>query len=557
MTSIVKATKQILSRCRFFWCLYLYLFFLSQPFAGLAQAGVDPVAALANFLQRGDCPSSIVLAKQILTRYPYGTVEAAQANLALGSCYLRAKRWSAAQRVLRLARPLPGRTAQTRRRLEEFAAERERDESRSMGTATTNSSWHPVAAQPYWQPPAPIIMPPLEPSNGKGKQRPLQRPSPAPVKAPKPPGPSTSFSITPALSYFRTYTSSDYSGLKQGNGSAGKSVSKITAQGRSETPMAYAGGDMLALSLPIELDYTQEASHGDAVSFVRADEAATTVAGTVTSSGAATNNFNTTATPALTLPLSSSIELKGAYRFSLTLPDFMDANKKSSHKPSASLDAEAGGWKVSAGVSYEERFGSSAESTESSTALNGSVSYGAGVQTWTLALARTNTEVPLNLRIAGNTAANTNASLTGKFGSDSGDFKLVGTYNAYDRFDGILISIPATAMELLGAVDVPFGVFTLGGSFSWASQSDFEQSFKIKDDSGTEVENKTSAEGSQIKFGGNFKVIAVKWLAIGISYSYQSTDYTITNPVVQKNFLIKNADLITTTVFSASIFREF
>ncbi len=537
------------------FCLVAVLNFVV---GGNVIAAPDPMVAMQNALQRGDCPFAISQARQILSHYPSGTVEAAQANLTIGSCLLRAKRWSAAQRALRLARPLSGRAAQTRRRLEKFAAEREREESRSFGSGTTNSVWNPVAAQPYWQAPAPVVMP-VGPAYGKAPQT---RPGPRPAAAKVARGPGSastvnSFSITPATTYNRVDSYKSYSGLMETSGYSMTTETKVTAQARSESPLAYAGGDALALSLPVELNYVQSSGSDETTSFSRASDLATTISGTVTEKGRGSKEFLTTATPGVTVPLGKDIEFEGSFLYSLTLPNFKPVGKSSQRAPKVSLDLEAGLWKASGSVSYDERLNSSDARTQSSSILSGNLSYAAGVQTWTLAATRTDTDVPVELRNDSISAANTSASLTAKIGGESADYKLTGSYSAYERFPGLVFKAPAATMKISGDVDVPFGVFSLGGNFSYGSLSDYVRSYTIKDETGGEVSYLIAANGTQTQFGGKFKVTAFKWLAFAIAYSNTTTDYTTNNPLVHKLFLKDNESAAARTTVSAALSREF
>lgn len=531
--------------------------FLNFTLGGQAIAAPDPTVAMQNALQRGDCAFAISQASQILSQYPFGTAEAAQANLTLGTCLLRAKRWSAAQRALRLARPLSGRAAQTRRRLEKFAADREQEETRSFGSGTTNSLWSPVAAQPYWQAPAPVVMP-VEPGYGKGKVP--QSPRPSPVKPAKPAKPEEKlrgFSITPAATYKRVDSYKSFSGLSEVGDNATTTESKVTAQVRSESPMAYAGGDALALSLPLELNYAQNSGNNEIISFSRASDTATTVSGNVKDTGTASKVFTTTATPAVTVPLGKDIEFEGSFLYTLDLPDFKTDKKKSRRVPKGTLELEAGAWKASGAASYEEKLDSSDARTQGSSIFSGKLSYAAGVQTWTLDAKRTDTAVPVTLRDESVAAANTSASLTAKIGAESAEYKLIGSYVAYERFPGVILKAAGTTMKISGDVDVPFGVFSLGGNFSYGSLSDYVSSITIKDESGGDVTYQLAANGTQTQFGGKFKVTAFKWLALSMAYTYTTTDYTTNNPLLQKEFLKKNESMATSTTVSAALSREF
>ncbi len=530
---------------------------LNFPLGGQAIAAPDPTVALQNALQRGDCAFAISQARQILSQYPFGSAEAAQANLTLGTCLLRAKRWSAAQRALRLARPLSGRAVQTRRRLEKFAADREQEENRSFGSGTTNSLWSPVAAQPYWQAPAPVVMP-VEPGYGKGKVP--QSPRPSPVKPAKPAKPEEKlrgFSITPAATYKRIDSYKSFSGLSEVGDNATTTESKVTAQARSESPMAYAGGDALALSLPLELNYAQNSGNNEIISFSRASDTATTVSGNVKDKGTNSKVFTTKATPAVTVPLGKDIEFEGSFLYTLDLPDFKTDKKKSSRVPKGTLELEAGAWKASGAASYEEKLDSSDARTQGSSIFSGKLSYAAGVQTWTLDAKRTDTAVPVTLRDESVAAANTSASLTAKIGGESAEYKLIGSYVAYERFPGVILKAAGTTMKISGDVDVPFGVFSLGGNFSYGSLSDYVSSITIKDESGGDVTYQLAANGTQTQFGGKFKVTAFKWLALSMAYTYTTTDYTTNNPLLQKEFLKKNESMATSTTVSAALSREF
>ncbi len=515
------------------------------------QSLQDPVTAMNAALQRGDCAGASGLARQILARNKYGTVEAAQANLALGSCLLRAKRWSAAQRFLRLARPLPGRAAQTRRRLEKFAADREREESRSAGLSNSNSSWNPVGAQPYWQPP--VVMP-VEPAYGKVPQKPRM----IPEKTAKPSGVSNSFSVTPALNYSRSDSYKSFSGLSQSSGVRTTTENNVNIQARTESPMAYAGGDSLALSLPVELAYNQSTSAGDTVSFKRNSDTATTVFGEVSGRGSSSKEFSLSATPSVTVPVTGNIEVEGSFLYRLSLPDFETAGKQTQRSPSGAVDFEFGSWKASAGVAYDERLNSSDERESGTTTLRGNLSWASSGQTLTLAADQNNASVPEGSRSAGIAAAATNASFTAKFGSESADYKISGNYRAQDAFPDAGLDAPGQQISGLGDVEVPFGVFSIGGAFTYSNLSDIVQKFTVKDsNSGDDVTYMVVAQGGQMKFDGRFKVTAFKWLSLGVAYSYVTTDYQTNNPVVDKDFRRKFEDLSTTTVVTASIFREF
>ncbi len=530
---------------------------LNFPLGGQAIAAPDPTVAMQNALQRGDCAFATSQATQILSQYPFGTVEAAQSNLTLGTCLLRVKRWSAAQRALRLARPLSGRAAQTRRRLEKFAADREQEENRSFGSGTTNSLWSPVGAQPYWQAPAPVVMP-VEPGYGKGKAP--QSPRPSPVKPAKPAKPEEKlrgFSITPAATYKRIDSYKSFSGLSEVGDNATTTESKVTAQVRSESPMAYAGGEALALSLPLELNYAQNSGNNEIISFSRASDTATTVSGNVKDEGKNSKVFTTKATPAVTVPLGKDIEFEGSFLYTLELPDFKTDKKKSSRVPKGTLELEAGAWKASGAASYEEKLDSSDARTQGSSIFFGKLSYAAGVQTWTLDATRTDTAVPVTLRDEKVSAANTKASLTAKIGGDSAEYKLTGFYSAHERFPAVVLKAPGTTIKISGDVEVPFGVFSVGGICSYGSLSDYVSNITIKDESGGDVTYQLAANGTQIYFGGRFKVTAFKWLALSTVYEYTTTDYTTNNPLLQKEFLKKNESMETKTTVSAALSREF
>jgi|GEM_PF-2431827 len=515
---------------------------------------LDPVVGMNAALQRGDCAGATGVARQILARNKYGTVEAAQANLALGSCLLRAKRWSAAQRALRLARPLPGHAAQTRRRLEKFAADREREESRSAGLSNSNSSWNPVGAQPYWQ--APVVMP-VDPAYGKVPQKPKSLPEKS-AKLEKPGGVTSHFSVTPALNYSRSDSYKSFSGLSQSSGVSTSTENNVNIQARTESPMAQAGGDSLALSLPVDLNYTRSASVGDTVSFKRNSDTATTVFGEVSGKGSSKNEFRMSAKPSVTVPVTGSVELEGSFHYKLSLPDFEAANKETQRNPSGAVDVEIGSWKASAGAAYDERLNSADERLSGTTTLKGSLSWASGGQTLTLAADQNNANVSEVARSPGVAAAITNASLTAKFGTESADYKFSGIYKSQDAFPDVGLDAPGQTITGLGDVEIPFGVFSIGGAFTYSNLSGIVQRFTVKDSStGEDVTYVLAAEGGQMKFDGRFKVTALKWLALGIAYSYVTTDYQTNNPVVDKDFRRKFEDLSTTTIVTASISREF
>lgn len=515
------------------------------------QNGQDLVNSMNTALQRGDCGNAAAFARQILARHKYGSVEAAQANLGIGSCLLRAKRWSAAQRALRLARPLPGRAAQTRRRLEKFAAERERDEARSRGISNSNSSWSPVAAQPYWQAPAPVVMP-VDPGYGKVQQKPRA----APPKVAKPPGSMNSFSVTPAINYERSDSYKSFSGLSQKSGSTTRTDNKVTVQARSESPMGYAGGDSLALSLPVELNYSQSATAGYTVSFKRNSDTATTVFGEVSEQGVTSKDFSMSASPSLTIPVTGDVELEGALVYGLNLPDFKATGKSTRRNPSANVDIELGSWKASAAIGYDERLNSSDERTSGTTTIKGSLSYGSGGQTWTLAVDRSDASIPESERTSSYAAVVTNASITGKTGTDSAEYKFQGSYSAKEPFPDVGLRAPGQLLSGLADVEIPFGVFSVGGSFTYEDLSDIVQSYTTKVDE-NDVRYNIAAQGGRMKFEGRFNVTAFKWLSIGMNYKYVSTDYQTNNPVVDKDFRRNNEDLSTETTVTASVSREF
>ena len=536
------------------FCCFLITFYLSEikAIAAPQAAGPDPTAAFRISVERGDCAFATSQANQVLSRYPYGTAEAAQANLAIGTCLLRAKLWSAARRALQRAQPLSGRSAATRRRLEKYAIEREREEAKAVAVATSKTLPPPTASRPVWQPPVQFTMP-VEPAYGKIQQR-----SPSvPAKAPKAVVVGSSFSITPELTYKRIDTSQNYSALIQSNGSALTTENKVTMKAQTSYPMPNVPGEALTLSLPVELNLTKGTTLGENVDFRRTSDTATTVFGKVSDSGTSSNDFITTASPALELPLMNAVGLKGSYKYSLKSPDFKSKGQETTRSPKGELTIKTGSVTSKTSVAYLETLDESGGRKKSDVVYKGNASYNVGAQTFDVDVSRTETDVPEALRETGVAAANSNASLSGKHTSDSGEYKLTGTYASFERFPGIELKSPAMNLKLAGEVTVPFSVFSLGANAAYSSQSDFVQGYTIKDESGGDLTIQITAEDTVMEFGGEFKVTAVKWLAISIGYSYKTISYKTNNPLVEKDFLKKNADLTMSTTISASLSREF
>ncbi len=536
------------------FCCLLITFYLSEikAIAAPETAGLNPTAAFRISVERGDCAFATSQANQVLSRYPYGTAEAAQANLAIGTCLLRAKLWSAAHRALRLAQPLSGRSAATRRRLEKYAIEREREEAKALAVAASKKLPPPTASRPVWQAPVQVTMP-VEPTYGKIQQRP---PS-VPVKVPKAVVVGSSFSITPELTYNRIDSSKSCSGLLQSNGSALTTENKVTVKAQTSYPMPNVPNEPLTFSLPVELNLTTGTTLGENVDFRRTSDTATTVFGTVSETGNSSKDFITTASPAVELPLMSAVGLKGSYKYSLKSPDFKSKGQETTRSPKGELTIKSGSVTSKTSVAYLETLDESGGRKKSDMVYNGNASYNVGAQTFAVDVSRTETDVPEALRDTGVAAANSNVSLSGKHTADSGEYKLKGTYVSFERFLGIELKSPARNLKLAGEVTVPFSVFSLGANAAYSSQSDFVQGYTIKDESGGDLTIQITAEDTVMEFGGKFEVTAVKWLAISIGYSYKTISYKTNNPLAEKDFLKKNADLIMSTTISASLSREF
>lgn len=520
------------------------------------HASASIVATLANAIRRGDCTAGVTYAKQVLKKYPDRSPESAYANLLIGACLVRAKRWPAAIRSLQLATPLSGKAIQTRRQLLRYAVDRDRDESRSFGAGTTGSSWNPVGSGQWNQP----LYIPVEPAYGRVPSQAVPSGTGKASKAPKPSapeGPQTTLAVTPALTYGRTDESKSYSGLKQSDGSVG--VTEIKANGiyRHNMPLAYAKGDPLVVSFPLEMNYVQESVSGEETSFRRATDSETSVAGTVSELGGSSKYFLTTMTPSLSVPLSSTIEVEGSLLYSWTLPDFSAAGKSSRRMPGGSVAIELGSLNMSGSVSYDERLNSNDEKMQSTLSFRGNLALATGSGSWSIAAGNASTDVPEDFRSDAQAAGKTDATVAGQFSGESADYRISGTYAALESFPGFVLRAPLTNLSGSADVEVPYGVFSVGGAFTYSMLSDIRVGLAVQDADGVEGKEIVSADASQWKISGRFKLTTVKWFAFSMGYEYISTTYSVGKSAFQKDFLRSQPDLILRSTLGAAISREF
>ncbi|MEY4630875.1 MAG: hypothetical protein RIQ81_995 [Pseudomonadota bacterium] len=401
-------------------------------------------------------------------------------------------------------------------------------------------------------PQAPVIMP-VEPGYGR------IAPRPAPAAKPAQKAGGSSFSATPAYSNTQVFSHKDYHGLRTGSGKTQTREFKVKLQAQSESPVKSAGGAMFTLGLPVELKHSIINSTGEEFGFSRDEDNPDTVLGSTKVTTSPTSTAVTiNAGPGVSLPFSSSVELEGTYNYTLVLPDFKTDEKSTRHKPEASINADAGAWTFTGKLAFDENFNKSDELQSSSTILTGTASAPVGKAVVNVSLTQTSTDVPGAIRPTSNTAASSLAANgSAKFDGESIDFTLSAIYLALERFPDAPIRAPGEVMGAAASMDIPFGIFSIGGSFGFKSLADLRQTYKTKDADGNDSTQEVIAEGDQTGFSGNFKVTAVKWLSLSTEFVKTTTKWQTNNSVAQKDFLKANPDQEGLTTINATLSWQF